>query len=206
MAFKKPKTKGLAGATAMVKELEFLTSANIGADFIADQARSQTVQSRDKGTMKKGSVPTHEQVLEYLAEQGRSLYPNDKDSIEAGRMVRDSISEHLKRTGQTVTNKKGVSRVLTADRQAMAGASSGLMKGAKYIAKTMTARIKSQSTTDGGKAEPVTESYANWRHSNYDVAQSVVYVASGQLANAIASGKVKVFMKDANIGALLKNI
>lgn len=205
MAFKKPKTKGLAGAEAMTKELAFLTSANIEALFLAEDDRKRTIQSREKGTLKKGKVPTHSEVLKHLADGGRSLYPNEKESIKAGKIIRDRIAKHLKKTGKVVTNKQGVTRVLTKDKQAMAGASSGLRSATKYIAKMMSQRMERQGTTSGGSADEVSIPYAIWREDNYNVNESVVYVASGQLANALASGKVKVKLINANIGKLIKS-
>jgi hypothetical protein len=207
VARKQPQTKGLAGAEAMVKELAFLTSANIGADFLADQPRTPNVGSK--------KAPTHEQVLGYLDEGGRSLYPSEADSVKAGEIIRDNIAKQLKKVGQTTsdakfkgrdTSKPVRVRVKTSAEQALAGAASGLKKGAKYLAKKMTERIKAGSTTSGAKASEVTKSYARQRKSNYSVNEAVVYIASGQLANAIASGKVKIYLKDANIGNLLKNI
>jgi len=204
MAFNKPKTKGLAGAEAMIKELEWLTNANIGADYVADQAR---YAKPDKNGNTPKNVPTHTEVMEFLALGGRSLYPSEEDSKQGSKLVRDAIAKHLKRTGEVVKDRKGVERVLSKERQAKAGANEGLLKCGKYLGKKMAERMKAKSTTSGAPAEQVGKDYARQRSNDWQVANSraLVYVASGQLANAVASGKVKVYFVKANVGSLLSN-
>jgi hypothetical protein len=203
MAKKESKIKGLTGAEAMIKELGFLTSANIGADFLANHER--TNMPKQNGKTAKGKPPTHQEVIEYLEEGGRSLYPSESDQKEAAKTIRDEIAKRLERTGKTVKTQEQVRAI--KKKKALEGAVSGLLKSTKKVARQMSKRMESGQTTTG-KARQVESDYASQRARDWGVtdSQALIYVASGQLANAIASGKVKVYFDEANTSRLLDNI
>jgi hypothetical protein len=203
MAKKEARVKGLTGAEAMIKELGFLTSSNIGADFLANHER--TNMPKKNGTTAKGKPPTHQEVIEFLEEGGRSLYPSESDQKEAAKTIRDEIAKKLSVTGKAVKTKEQVRAM--KKRKALQGAVSGLLKATKKVARQISERMEKGQTTTG-KAKVVESEYASQRARDWGVAdsQALIYVASGQLARAIASGKVKVYFDEANTSRLLDNI
>ncbi len=189
MAKKKPEVKGMAGAQAILRELAAILDVDISGQYLADSPRHPT--------FKASKVPTHAEVLDHLAKgnnksnnrKRRSLYSTEEDNNKAAIIVRDDIARHLQRTGRTTPDGKPVT---TDKKQALAGGVAGVKKATEYLAAQMLKRLEAGSTTSGASAEKVTEQYAKSRNKEYGVNESVVYVASGQLANALASGKIKI--------------
>lgn len=188
------KVTGLNGAQAMTMELEILTGTNSGATWLADETRQPTFDAK--------TAPTHSEVIQYLADGGRDISPNEEDALEAGKIINDRVAKHLTATGRkTPDGPKKPAR--PPEKKALGGLSAGLFDAAKKQAANMTDRIESQTTSSGGTADAVTDEYAERRQRKYNVNKSVVYVASSQLANALIKGKVQLFLANADVSGLL---
>lgn len=188
------KVTGMNGAQAMTMELEVLTGTNSGASWLADENRTPTFGAK--------TAPTHSDVIDYLAIGGRDISPNKEDANKSGQIITDKVAEHLKKTGR-ITKDGQQKPTPPPEKRAKAGLAAGLRDGARYNAAQMTGRIEGGKTNSGGKAKQVSQedggAYARRRKKEYNVAESVVYVASTQLADALIKGKVKVFLTDADV-------
>jgi hypothetical protein len=67
----------------------------------------------------------------------------------------------------------------------------------------MYKRVKSGKDNDGIKT-PVTTQYAKRRKFNYNVAESVVFIASKQLAAALQTKKIIIRYKGKNLGNIAR--
>ena len=199
MAKKGMSSTGLDGAKDMLKELEILTGTNSGCAFLADSPRSATFGGK--------KIPTHSEVIEYLALQGRDIRANQEDVNKIGKLILKDVARHLKLTGRRRKGKDGTRPPdRTEPEKALRGLAAGLRKGGQALGIKMLDRVEGQRTNTGGTAGEVGDKYARRRNRWYGTSESSVYVASGQLANALTNGKVKVFLKVANADRLLANI
>jgi hypothetical protein len=181
------KIKGLAGANAMLRDISKMVGVDGGAALYYPQER------RSNKHQKK--APSFEQLLGYLAEDGRDIRPNDEDVKKMGEIIVEHIGKHLRRVGRTVDDPRTGKKIrIRKEKQSLAGFVGGTRAAMMFARKRMLQRIKTGST-NRGKAATVTPNYARQRLRDYGVNESVVYVASGQLANAMSGAQVKVNIK-----------
>lgn len=180
--------KGLAGAQAMLQDLEKITGVEGGAAlFYPGGERRPNIGQK--------TAPTYEELLGYLAEGGRDIRPNEEDVNKMAELAMQKVSKQLAKVGREYKDKKtGETKVVRKEKQSLAGFVSGLNASMMEARKIMADRIKSGKTSSG-TAEKVTEAYAKRRNTLYGVNESVVYVASGQLSNAMLGAKAKVDIK-----------
>ena len=155
-----------------------------------------------------GEALSNEQVLYWLAGKHfrsddddpahkgprRPLFPNDEEIKEMANRYLTAVEKQLDKIGQT--SKKG--EELDPEKQARAGAASGLRAAAKYQAEAMATKLIRGITTDGSAAERVSQNddgrYQRARQEKYGVAGNHPYVASGQLAQALLDGNMRLIV------------
>ncbi len=182
-----PHVEGLEEAEVIARMLEILSKSNSGGEWYSDARQNP-------------KDPSNKQIIEYLAEQGRDIRANIQEQEDAAQLFANEIVRQMSRVGRVTKNKVKI----TAEQQAKAGIIGGIRKAMKYIAGSMSERVKSGTTNDESKAKAVTEKYAKQRKRKYGVAESVVYIATRQLATALLEGKIKIFYKNKKSAKALK--
>jgi hypothetical protein len=195
MANEEKKVKGLDGARTIMEMI--LKTANVSAEWVSESRVGDS------------SKVSNRQIIDYLAEGNdkskgerikRDIRPNEKDAEKIAKDFVNEIAKKMKIAGKVDAGDTGVSR----EKAAKQGVVSAMRKAAKAQSKLMYDRVKNMKTNDGSKAHPVGKKYAAQRKRLHGVAESVVYVATAQLANALQKGKIKINFGKASKGGLVK--
>lgn len=126
------------------------------------------------------------ELIEYLADGGRDLTPNDEDATAATNAYATEVLRHIDKASK-VTGK--TSNPDNIARQAISG---GLRKGIMLIAEIMRKRLE-RGVDNKGKRTPVDEEYAKARQRKHGVNKDAIYVATGHLADAMQSRNYKIY-------------
>lgn len=188
-----PNVKGVNGAQRIMELI--MASTEMGAAWVSNPRNDKV---------------TNREVIKHLAEGNRNaketikrdIRPNQEDIKKAAEIFVDQIAKKMRIAGKNDSAGNPVSR----EKAAKQGAVSAMRKSMKHTAKVMYNRVKRMKTNDGSKAHPVGQKYAQQRNRKYGVANSVVFVASSQLANALQKGKIEINFKRANMSRLLKAV
>jgi hypothetical protein len=125
-------------------------------------------------------------LIEYLADGGRDLSPNDEDATAATNAYATDVLRHIdlasKSTGKTAN----------PDNIARAGIVGGLRKGITLIADRMRKRLE-KGEDNKGRRTPVKDDYAKARQKKHGVNKDAIYVATGHLADAMQSRNYKIY-------------
>lgn len=193
MAKNDSKAIGVEGAKRIMDLV--LASSKVGAAWVSDP--------RNDGI-------TNKEVIKHLAEGNRKasesikrdIRPTKEDSEKAAQIFVKELAKKMQIAGRKTSAGSPVSR----EKAAKQGIVIAMKKAAKYTAKVMYDRVKKQQDNTGAKAHPVGEKYAKQRLRKFGVSESVVFVASNQLANALQKGKVKIDFKGLKISGLLSAV
>jgi hypothetical protein len=206
--------QGLTGAQLITRELAVFAGSNIDAWLEAPSSR--------KPNRGEKSAPSFLELIDYLAgEDGRGnrdifgerkerdIRPRDQEAQKAAEIFTDELIKQLRRAGETVdvgTKAAPQQVTLTAQKQARRGMDKGMKDALKFIQQFMVDNVKGMKTNTGAPADKVSDRYAGRRNTLYGVSESVVYVASGQLAEALMNAKPIVKTNMANIQRLIANV
>jgi len=187
--------KGLEGAQAVTQMLAILAAAEAGADWLTDP--------------RSDSKNSNAEIVQFLANG------NTRGSRQAKRDIRTTSEENTKMAEIFMdefvrqlnmvkhTQSTAAARIESRAKAATIG---GLRKAALFRARIMLDHIKNRTVAGGGGAEPVTEAYGKQRERKYGVSPKSVYVASGQLATAAMTKRIKFRFNTGKIGAVLKAV
>jgi hypothetical protein len=174
------KAEGMQAALNTTKMTSIFEIVEAGADFL-DTPRSDSEHSNSD-------------IVDFLAEgnsrsdnpKKRDIRATEEDSQKAAEMLADELVRQLNRA------PRGESSPDVLMKKAKQGLAGGLRKGALHIAGVMLDRVKTGTTNDGSPAEEVSGPYGRWRQVKYGVNPSSVFVASGQLGNALLQKRIKI--------------
>ncbi len=182
-----------------------ITTGTNGGDVSAmnQMAFLRDVAEAPKGAIFKGRQRverpglTNADIIEFQAEKGRDIQPNQDDANDAGSVFQIKLNERLiqlskpfksgKRKGQIRGGKQTqINRI--ASRNALRAAM-------VFIQARMVERITSQMGSDGKPLDEVGKEYAKKRQEKYGVPTSAVLKATGQLLNNIENGSIQFVNK-----------
>lgn len=133
------------------------------------------------------------ELIQYLADGGRDLSPNDADATAATNAYATEVLRHID------DESKYVGKDRSPENIARAGIMGGLRKGIMLIADRMRKRLENR-VDNKGKRTPVKDDYAKARKKKYGVNKDAIYVASGHLADAMLSRNYKIYFGKTQAG------
>ncbi len=185
-------------AESLSETIEAILEQGMGIEWHEDDREEPNLSNRD--------------VIHYLAhldpETGasrprsgavRNILPGREDVNRMAELYTQKVDKQLSKIGGTT--KKGQKQ--DPEKLARAAAASGLKAAAQHQAFTMATHISAKTVNTGAPAERVTEKYAAARARKWGVNEAAVYVASGQLAQSILQGNVRLIVTEDAIGSLL---
>jgi hypothetical protein len=178
---------GMEQAVSITKALEVLQKSGVGG-------YAYGTPRKPEGKRKL----TNRQVMEFLKMGGRDITLSEKDVHQAAEIFVKKETDFLRR----LSGKKGKTKIVSTDRARLQGAVSAMKAALIWGVNLLSRRIKQQRTNDGDKADPVSEEYAQRRKAKRGVNEDVVFVNTGQLANAIFDGRTKITTKRTGGGIL----
>lgn len=186
--------EGLDEAEEQMKVLEALMEAGMGISYVFPAGRNDGV--------------SNEQILNWQAEgnsrssdiKKRDIRQNETDGERMGAIFLENVDKQLARVGEKTESGKEVSR----EDAARAAGAGGLRAAAKYYQGVLSERLEAQVDNAGTALKQVGGEYAKRRAIKHGVNNDVVLFKTGQLANALASGKYKLFFDTSKVEEMLK--
>jgi hypothetical protein len=144
-------------------------------------------------------------LIDYLADGGRDIRPDDKDATDATNVYATEVLRQIDRnTKNELYNAKHASAIAAGTKKARnikelseltkAGIVGGLRKAIGLLANRMAERAANQKNTNRSMMRRVSEAYAKRRKKDHGVSENIVYTASGQLGDALLEKRYIIHM------------